>query len=173
MVNASFVFGMDDDDEGVFDRTVEWAIGQGIETATFHILTPYPGTALHRRMVADGRITSSNWDLYDTRHAVFRPARMTAETLEKGYRRAYREFYRWNSILKSAATKDTLAGRLRHCSYAAGWKKFEWLWDWVIRAKRVSQCLPVLEALLAAEAPKRNKKAFTPVEKPDNIPAMF
>ena len=48
MVNASFVFGMDHDDETVFDRTVEWAIGQGIETATFHILTPYPGTALHR-----------------------------------------------------------------------------------------------------------------------------
>ncbi|HPQ16537.1 MAG TPA: radical SAM protein, partial [Bryobacteraceae bacterium] len=44
MVNASFVFGMDDDDSSVFDRTVEWAVGQGIETATFHILTPYPGT---------------------------------------------------------------------------------------------------------------------------------
>jgi len=38
MVNASFVFGMDDDDENVFDRTVEWAIRQGIETTTFHIL---------------------------------------------------------------------------------------------------------------------------------------
>ena len=48
MVNASFVFGMDDDDETVFARTVEWAIEQGIETATFHILTPYPGTALYR-----------------------------------------------------------------------------------------------------------------------------
>jgi hypothetical protein len=40
MVNGSFVFGMDSDDSGVFDRTVEWAIEQGIETATFHILTP-------------------------------------------------------------------------------------------------------------------------------------
>ena len=47
MINASFVFGMDEDDESVFDRTVEWAVNQGIETATFHILTPYPGTALH------------------------------------------------------------------------------------------------------------------------------
>src|SRR5262249_54729063 len=47
MINGSFVFGMDGDDESVFERTVEWAIEQGIETATFHILTPYPGTALH------------------------------------------------------------------------------------------------------------------------------
>ena len=51
MVNGSFVFGMDDDGPDVFDRTVEWAVAQGIETATFHILTPYPGTALYR---ADG-----------------------------------------------------------------------------------------------------------------------
>jgi radical SAM superfamily enzyme YgiQ (UPF0313 family) len=43
MVNGSFVFGMDHDDERVFDRVVDWAISQGIETATFHILTPYPG----------------------------------------------------------------------------------------------------------------------------------
>jgi len=41
MVNGSFVFGMDNDDESVFDRTVDWAVSQGIETATFHIMTPY------------------------------------------------------------------------------------------------------------------------------------
>ena len=58
MVNGSFVFGMDHDDETVFDRTVDWAIEQGIETATFHILTPYPGTALYERMHAAGRITT-------------------------------------------------------------------------------------------------------------------
>src|SRR5919202_764423 len=50
MVNGSFVFGMDGDDETVFERTVEWAISRGIETATFHILTPYPGTALYERI---------------------------------------------------------------------------------------------------------------------------
>ena len=44
MINGSFVFGMDGDDGSVFERTVEWAIEHGIETATFHILTPYPGT---------------------------------------------------------------------------------------------------------------------------------
>ena len=54
MVNGSFVFGMDDDGPDVFDRTVDWAISQGIETATFHILTPYPDTALYERMAAAG-----------------------------------------------------------------------------------------------------------------------
>jgi radical SAM superfamily enzyme YgiQ (UPF0313 family) len=148
MVNGSFVFGMDDDDESVFDRTVEWAIENGIETATFHILTPYPGTALYSRMNGAGRMLHSNWDLYDTRHVVYQPAGMAPAALEAGYWRAYRDFYRWNSILRGAATKHELWDRLRHVAYAAGWKKFEFMWDWIIRAKRVSRMLPVLEAIL-------------------------
>jgi radical SAM superfamily enzyme YgiQ (UPF0313 family) len=74
MINGSFVFGMDDDDGDVFRRTVDWAIERGITTATFHIQTPYPGTALYSRLDAEGRIVTRDWDLYDTRHVIFRPA---------------------------------------------------------------------------------------------------
>src|SRR6266571_984538 len=98
MINGSFVFGMDDDDESVFRRTVDWAIENGITTATFHILTPYPGTGLYARLARENRVTTGNWDLYDTRHVVFRPARLTASALKDGYDWAYREFYRWTSI---------------------------------------------------------------------------
>lgn len=148
MVNGSFVFGMDDDDESVFRRTVDWAVDQGIETATFHVLTPYPGTALHTRMEAAGRILHRDWDRYDTRHAVFRPARMAPGRLEEGYRRAYRDFYRWRSILRGAATKPSLAEGARHVAYAGGWKKMEPLWDWILRARRVASLRPMLEAVL-------------------------
>lgn len=148
MINGSFVFGMDDDDTTVFDRTVEWAIGQGIETATFHILTPYPGTALYERMAAQKRLLHSNWNLYDTRHTVFQPKQMTPSELEAGYWRAYREFYRWSAIWQGAGAKSTLAAQVRHFAYAAGWKKFEPLWDFIIRAKRVTQALPILEMVL-------------------------
>src|SRR5262245_60407927 len=149
MINGSFVFGMDGDDGTVFERTVEWAIGHGIETATFHILTPYPGTGLHRRMSAQGRIISHDWDRYDTRHAVFRPARLTPEQLEYGYRKAYRDFYRWGSIVRGALAHDRVLSGLRHFAYASGWKKFEPLWDLVIRAKRAGMMLPVLETILS------------------------
>jgi radical SAM superfamily enzyme YgiQ (UPF0313 family) len=149
MINGSFVFGMDDDDETVFDRTVEWAIESGIETATFHILTPYPSTALYKRMIAQERIITNDWDRYDTRHAVFRPAKMTVETLEAGYWRAYKDFYRWGSIVRGSWAHDGTVERLRHIAYSAGWKKFEPLWDWVIRAKRVTRLLPILEAVLS------------------------
>ena len=149
MINGSFVFGMDGDDGSVFERTVEWAIGQGIETATFHVLTPYPGTALYRRIADQGRLTVHDWDLYDTRHAVFRPARMSAAELERGYHWAYREFYRWRSIVRGASAHDDLVAGLRHLAYSAGWKKFEPLWDFVIRARRAGTMLPVLETILS------------------------
>jgi radical SAM superfamily enzyme YgiQ (UPF0313 family) len=159
MINGSFVFGMDHDDESIFDRTVAWAIEHSIETATFHILTPYPGTALYQRMQAQGRLLHRDWDLYDTRHTVFRPAHMTPEQLEAGYWRAYREFYRWGAIAEGAMHKETWLARARHFAYAAGWKKFEPLWDFMIRAKRVAQMRPVLERVLspveAAPQPQR------------------
>ena len=148
MINGSFVFGMDGDDRSAFDRTVAWAIDHGVETATFHILTPYPGTALHRRMVEQGRITCHDWDRYDTRHVVFQPARMSGEELERGYRRAYRDFYRWRSIVRGACAHDDAVAGLRHAAYAAGWKKFEPLWDLLIRTKQVLHALPVLETIL-------------------------
>jgi radical SAM superfamily enzyme YgiQ (UPF0313 family) len=157
MVNGSFVFGMDDDDESVFDRTVEWAVKQGIETATFHILTPYPSTALYKRMSAEGRMTSSNWDLFDTRHTVFQPKKLTPQALEDGYWRAYREFYHWKNIFLSSSVHETTAGKLRHAAYAGGWKKFEPMWDFIIRSKRAASMLPVLESVLRDSVPHLEK----------------
>lgn len=148
MVNGSFVFGMDHDDATVFDRTVEWAVSNGIETATFHIMTPYPGTGLYQQMQSEKRLLHSRWDLYDTRHVVYRPAKLTLQELERGYWRAYREFYAWKNIFAGAWTNDGWRERLRHVAYAGGWKKFEPLWDTIIRAQRATQMLPTLEAIL-------------------------
>jgi len=150
MVNGSFVFGFDDDTPDVFDRTVEWGVSRSLETATFHIMTPYPGTALHRRLANDRRLVSDEWDLYDTRHVVFTPKRMTPEQLETGYWRAYRDFYRWSAIWQGASGQRTLKAMARHLAYAGGWRKFEPLWDLVIRARHVDAMLPALERTLDA-----------------------
>ena len=148
MVNGSFVFGMDGDDATVFDRTVDWAVSNGIETATFHIMTPYPGTGLYQQIARENRLLHSHWDLYDTRHVVYKPARLTAAELENGYWRAYKNFYAWKNIFAGAWTNENWRERFRHVAYAGGWKKFEPLWDVVIRAKRATQMLPTLETIL-------------------------
>jgi len=149
MINGSFVFGMDDDDEDVFARTVDWAVEHGLTTATFHIQTPYPGTRLFARMLAEGRIATRDWDMYDTRHVVFRPARLQPAALEAGYQRAYRDFYRWSSIARASASHGSLKHQAKHFFYAAGWKKFEPLWNFIIRARQLGCMTPVLEAILS------------------------
>jgi radical SAM superfamily enzyme YgiQ (UPF0313 family) len=149
LINGSFVFGLDGDDRDVFPRTVEWAVRAGITTATFHILTPYPGTALFTEMAAAGRITTRDWDLYDTRHVVHRPSSLSPEDLKRGYDWAYEAFYRWGSIFEAASAHGALKHRLKHLAYGAGWKKFERAWDLVIRMKQLSQMRPLLEAVLA------------------------
>ncbi len=159
MINGSFVFGMDHDDADVFRRTVDWAIETGITTATFHIQTPYPGTRLYARMEQEGRIVTRDWDLYDTRHVVYRPARLTAEEIERGYAWAYREFYRWPSISRAALAHGSLKHRAKHFFYAAGWKKFERAWNLAIRARQLRLMTPLLEAVLSRATRKSRSHA--------------
>lgn len=149
MINGSFVFGMDDDGEDVFRRTVDWAIAHGITTATFHIQTPYPGTRLYAQMRRENRIVSSDWNLYDTRHVVYRPAQLQPEALKSGYDWAYREFYRWGSIARASLRHGTVKHQAKHFFYASGWKKFEPLWDLMIRARQLRRVTPLLEAVLS------------------------
>jgi radical SAM superfamily enzyme YgiQ (UPF0313 family) len=149
MINGSFVFGLDGEDPDVFRRTVDWAVASGITTATFHILTPYPGTALYASMQAQGRLTTDNWDLYDTRHVVYRPLGITAAALKRGYDWSYRAFYEWSNIFKAASQHQTLKHSIKHLAYSAGWKKFEPAWDFVIRVRQLAQMRPVLEAILS------------------------
>jgi hypothetical protein len=101
-------------------------------------------------MAADGRIETSDWDRYDTRQAVYQPLGMRKDELEAGYWRAYRDFYRWRNIFRGAIGQDTASAKLRHVAYAGGWKKFEPLWDLLIRSRHVNRMLPMLEHTLNA-----------------------
>src|SRR5688500_87267 len=154
MINGSFVFGLDGETPDVFARTVDWAVTSGITTATFHIATPYPGTQLYSEMAGQGRLTTNNWDLYDTRHVVYRPIGITPEALKTGYDWSYREFYRWGNIVTAARAHRSSKHSLKHFAYSAGWKKFEPAWDFVIRLKQLSQMRPMLEAVLSPVADK-------------------
>jgi radical SAM superfamily enzyme YgiQ (UPF0313 family) len=84
-VSGAFVFGLDGDDEGVFDRTYEFVQKAKLESPYFSILTPYPGTRLYRKLAAEGRITDHNWSNYNTNNVVYRPEGMTAQQLFDGY----------------------------------------------------------------------------------------
>lgn len=164
MINGSFVFGLDEDDKDVFKRTVEWSINHSITTSTYHILTPYPGTKLFEDMEKQGRILTRNWDLYDTRNVVYQTTRLTATELKNGYDWAYREFYNWNNIFRASMNHDTAKHFLKHLFYAGGWKKFEPLWNFVIKTRNLVLMLPVLEALLSKVKFAESTKAAASVD---------
>jgi len=149
MINGSFVFGLDDDKEDVFKRTVDWAVTNGLTTCTFHILTPYPGTRLFKTMEAQDRILHRNWDQYDTRQVVYKTIGLDAEKLKKGYDWSYRAFYSWSNIWKASLQHDQLKHVIKHFAYAGGWKKFEPLWNFMIKTRGLNKMLPLLEAILS------------------------
>ena len=100
MVNPGIVFGFDNDDESVFERTVEFLVKNHCELAYFNVLTPLPGTPLQARYEAAGRIFDRNWAHYDGKHVTFRPTRMTPEQLQEGFYWAQHQFYSLPNILK-------------------------------------------------------------------------
>jgi radical SAM superfamily enzyme YgiQ (UPF0313 family) len=100
MINASFVFGLDEDDVSVFKNTLEWIVKNKIETVTSHILTPYPGTKLYSSLLEQNRIVDFNLSNYNTAHVVYKPKNMTAEELYNGYLCIYKEVYTFKNIMK-------------------------------------------------------------------------
>lgn len=169
MINGSFVFGLDEDDKDVFKRTVDWAVKNALTTCTFHILTPYPGTGLYKTMEQQGRILHKQWNLYDTRHVVYKTASLNEDELKNGYDWAYRSFYSWKNIAAASLQHENLKHAIKHFAYSGGWKKFEPLWNFMIKTQGLNKMLPLLEAILSKVNPKT--KTTNP-EKPSPFPAI-
>jgi radical SAM superfamily enzyme YgiQ (UPF0313 family) len=113
MVNPGIVFGFDNDDESVFERTTEFLVKNRVELAYFNVLTPLPGTALYERYNREGRIFERDWAKYDGKHVVFYPSRMTPERLQEGFYWTNHQFYSWPSIWKRLShTKQRFLPRL-------------------------------------------------------------
>jgi hypothetical protein len=118
-------------------------------------------------MVSERRIVTNDWNLYDTRHVVYRPAKLDPEALKEGYDRAYREFYRWSSIACASLHHGTLKHQAKHFFYASGWKKFEALWDLIIRARQLTRVTPLFESVLSRVT------RLNEVSPSDAVPELF
>jgi len=129
MVNASFVFGLDEDDQTVFKSTLEWILRNKIETVTSHILTPYPGTKLHTDFVKRNRITDFNLTHYNTAHVVYQPKNMTPEELYCGYLWIYKEVYSIKNIIKRLPRHKRQW--IPYLAFNLFYRKFGKLTEWV------------------------------------------
>ncbi len=84
-VNGCFVLGLDRQDTSVFARVLEFAEETGLYDVQVTVMTPFPGTPLHERLLAEGRILlPGRWELCTLFDINYRPARMTADELRAG-----------------------------------------------------------------------------------------
>jgi radical SAM superfamily enzyme YgiQ (UPF0313 family) len=114
-IQGCFVFGMDHDSPEVFEATADFAIRNAIDLPRFAILTPFPGTPLHKRLADEGRILTRDWELYDGQHVVFQPRNMSTQQLAAGHERAWKSVYRYSAI----ASRLWKAGALEPLGIAA------------------------------------------------------
>ena len=129
LVQGCFAFGGDEEDESVFDRTVEMVIKAKIDLPRYSILTPFPQTGYYMQLEKEGRITERNWAMYDVQHCVFTPKKMTAEQLMEGTDRAWRATYSTGNIMKRLAPFThspwlSVPLNLGYKGYADKWHKF-------------------------------------------------
>ena len=96
-IHGFFILGLDDDDEGVFERTVRFAQKMRLECAQFAWPVPYPGTALCESLGKAGRIITKDWSQYVSK-PVFKPELMSRGMLQKGRDWVWHEFYSLPSI---------------------------------------------------------------------------
>lgn len=132
-VNGSFVLGFDHDRPDVFAKTVDWIERNRLECATFHILTPYPGTPLFAQMESEGRLLHKRWTLYDTGHVVFRPMRMSVEELAAGYAWCYRKAFSHRSIWRRRPADRSAVLSYLAMSYL--YKRSNPVWHFLIRSQ--------------------------------------
>ena len=99
-VVGSFIFGFDEDDENVFEKTVNFCFKNKIDLALYTILTPLPGTPLFKKFKKERRILTYNWKKYDCAHCVFIPKKLKVEKLQEGLNWCYKSFYNFPSVFK-------------------------------------------------------------------------
>lgn len=99
-VVAAFVFGLDNDDSSVFERSLRVVLKGGANLVNFSALVPYPGTPIFKRLEAEGRITERDWSKYISPTVCFEPKHITAKELQEGTIWAQKEFYSLGNILK-------------------------------------------------------------------------
>ncbi|MCG8583036.1 MAG: B12-binding domain-containing radical SAM protein [Bacteroidales bacterium] len=106
-VVGDFLFGFDAHDTNIFSQTIEFIKAIGVDKAYPHLMIPFPGSESYKKLDAQGRIKTKDWSKYDGSHAVYSPAKMSAEELEMGTWEVYQEIERWNNKVKPKAQLKT------------------------------------------------------------------
>jgi radical SAM superfamily enzyme YgiQ (UPF0313 family) len=86
-VNGCFVLGLDGQGPGIFDAIRAFVRDADLFDVQITLLTPFPGTPLHARLKAEGRLLADgDWTRCTLFDLTFQPRGMTAGELAAGFR---------------------------------------------------------------------------------------
>jgi radical SAM superfamily enzyme YgiQ (UPF0313 family) len=103
-IHGMFVFGFEEDDWATVEATVRFAQQMKLTSVQLLILTPLPGSELYERLKTEQRITSFDWDLYDTHHVVYRPTGFTPFELQRAQVYGHTRLYALHEGLRKLVT---------------------------------------------------------------------
>jgi radical SAM superfamily enzyme YgiQ (UPF0313 family) len=93
-VNGCFILGLDGDTPEVFDDVLSFVRLSGLYEVQVTMLTPFPGTPLYARLLAEGRIPDpGNWKLCTLFDVNIRPQNMSPEQLQERFLRLVEQLY--------------------------------------------------------------------------------
>jgi radical SAM superfamily enzyme YgiQ (UPF0313 family) len=116
------------EDEQSLQETVDFLRTAPIDLVQITKFTPYPGTPSYPHVRAQGAFRE-DWEQMNAMNWVFLPTGLTAETLERYFRLAYKTFYSRRDVLWGLA--KTLVGEPRFLKPVANYVRVgvrDWLW---------------------------------------------
>jgi len=104
---TSFIFGLDNDEAGVADRTLEqirtWPPGLPV----FGHITPFPATPLYQRLQREGRLTRpKHWLEFAPFQMAHEPKKMQPAQVEEEVRQAWQGSY---SVVRTGEALDSIS----------------------------------------------------------------
>ncbi len=99
ILETSIIFGFDDHDQSIFEKTLRFVEECAASVPTFNLLTPYPGTGLYQQFEQEGRLLHKDWSRYNHGEVVFRPKLMSPEQLYRGWLETRKAAYTWPAVI--------------------------------------------------------------------------
>jgi radical SAM superfamily enzyme YgiQ (UPF0313 family) len=106
-VIGCFILGCDGETPQSLDRLTQFILASPLADVQLTLQTPFPGTALYRRLYHEGRLLSErSWSYYTLFDVTYQPDLMTVSELEQGFRNVVQ------AVFSAAPNNHRLA--LRH-----------------------------------------------------------
>lgn len=123
-VLGSFIFGLDSDTPETMANRTDFYINSSIDCIQAGILTPLPGTGTYYRMLAENRITHTNfpadWEKYTFFHCVYKPKNLSQAELIGLMKEQWERIYS-KEVLKK---KYLSTLKMTRSPVSAGWALF-------------------------------------------------